>query len=142
MRYSDLNQINTINVSKLAVKWSFPIDFFTLETTPVVVDGIMYVTGPNSLYALDSLSGREIWHYRRPRTPGLTGDGATAINRGVAVLEDKVFLVTDNAHLLAVNRITGRPVWEQEMPKEHQPLRRHLRAARAQRSHHLRCCRR
>ena len=80
----------------------------------------MYVTGPNSIYALDALTGREIWHYRRPRTAGLTGDGATGINRGVAVLGDKVFLITDNAHLLAVNRLTGRPVWEQTMPKEHQ----------------------
>jgi len=80
----------------------------------------MYVTGPNSIYALDALNGREIWHFRRPRTPNLTGDGATGINRGVAVLGDKVFLVTDNAHLLAVNRITGHVVWEQTMPKEHQ----------------------
>ena len=119
-RYSELDEINTSNVRKLALKWNFSIDFFTLETTPVVVDGLMYVTGPNSIYALDALTGREIWRYRRPRTGGLTGDGATGINRGVAVLGDKVFLVTDNAHLLAVNRTTGRPVWEQIMPKEHQ----------------------
>jgi PQQ-dependent dehydrogenase (methanol/ethanol family) len=119
-RYSELDQINTANVQKLALKWNFSIDFFKLETTPVVVDGIMYVTGPNSIYALDALTGREIWHFRRPRTGNLTGDGATGINRGVAVLGDNVFLVTDNAHLLAVNRTTGRPVWEQTMPKEHQ----------------------
>ncbi len=119
-RYSSLEQINTSNIGKLTLKWNFSIDFFNEETTPVVVDGIMYVTGPNSIFALDALTGREIWRYRRPRTAGLTGDGATGINRGVAVLGDKVFLVTDDAHLLAVNRTTGRPVWEQIMPKEHQ----------------------
>jgi putative heme-binding domain-containing protein len=119
-RYSELEQINTGNANKLGLKWSFSVDFFKLETTPIVVDGIMYVTGPNSIYSLDALTGREIWHFRRPRTPDLTGDGATGINRGVAVLSDKVFMVTDNAHMLAVNRTTGHLVWEQTMPKEHQ----------------------
>jgi len=119
-RYSELEQINTGNVQKLALKWSFSTDFFKLETTPIVVDGVMYVTGPNSIYSLDAQTGREIWQFRRPRTAGLTGDAATGINRGVAVLGDKVFMVTDNAHMLAVNRTTGRLVWEQTMPKEHQ----------------------
>jgi PQQ-dependent dehydrogenase (methanol/ethanol family) len=119
-RYSELEQINNANVGRLALKWNFPVDFFRLETTPVVVDGIMYVTGPNSIYSLDALTGREIWRFTRPRTPGVTGDGATGINRGVAVLGDKVFLITDNAHMLAVNRTTGRLMWEQTMPKEKQ----------------------
>ncbi len=92
-RYSELDQINTGNVHQLALKWELPLSSSsTLESTPIVVDGIMYVTGPNSIYALDALTGREIWHFRRPRTPDLTGDGATGINRGVAVLGDKVFL--------------------------------------------------
>ena len=119
-RYSELEQINTGNARKLGLKWTFSIDYFELETTPIVVDGVMYVTGPNSIYSLDALTGREIWHVRRPRTAGLTGDAATGINRGVAVLGDKVFMVTDNARMLAVNRTTGRLVWEQTMPKEHQ----------------------
>ncbi len=64
----------------------------------------MYVTSVNEAYALDARSGREIWHYSRPRSEGLAGDAASGINRGVAVLGDRVFMVTDNAHLLALHR--------------------------------------
>ncbi len=95
----------------------FSIPHFGLEVTPVVVDGIMYVTGPNSAYALDARSGRQIWQYWRPRTPDLTGDGAKGTNRGVAVLGDKVFMVTDNAHLLALDRTTGALAWDVNMPE-------------------------
>src|SRR5947199_6694672 len=80
----------------------------------------MYITGPGAVYALDALTGREIWSYSRPRTPGLVGDASLGTNRGVAILGDKVFMTTDNAHLIALNRITGRPVWEQVMPDEPQ----------------------
>jgi PQQ-dependent dehydrogenase (methanol/ethanol family) len=117
-RYSPLTQINSANVDKLGVKWVFPIEHFGLETTPIVADGVMYVTGPNQAYALDASSGRVIWKYSRPRTQGLVGDASLGTNRGMAVLKDKVFMVTDNAHLLALNRVTGAPVWENIMPEE------------------------
>ncbi len=55
-----------------------------LQVTPVVVDGVMYVTSANECYALDAGTGREIWHYQRPRTKGLIGNAAGGINRGVA----------------------------------------------------------
>ena len=61
-RHSPLDQINTANVRTLAIKWIYPIDNFTLEVTPVVVNGVMYVTGPNQVFALDAQSGRTIWH--------------------------------------------------------------------------------
>ncbi len=117
-RYSELNQINTGSVEKLSLKWVFPIEHFGLEATPIVADGVMYVTGPNQAYALDALSGRVIWKYSRPRTQGLVGDASLGTNRGMAILKDKVFMVTDNAHLLALNRITGALVWERVMPEE------------------------
>lgn len=119
-RYSDLTGINRTNADKLVVKWSFSIPYFGLEVTPVVDAGIMYVTGPNQAFALDALTGRQMWRYSRPRTPGLVGDGALGTNRGVALLGDKVFMVTDNAHLIALNRTTGRPVWEAVLPDEPQ----------------------
>jgi PQQ-dependent dehydrogenase (methanol/ethanol family) len=136
-RYSDLAQIDTSNVSKLGLKWIFTVSlwkqllpdtpyfvenmkYFGLEVTPLVADGIMYVTGPHQAFALDALTGREIWEYTRPRTPGLVGDAALGTNRGVAILGDKVFMVTDNAHLIALNRITGKLVWEAVMPDEPQ----------------------
>ena len=83
-----------------------------LQGTPVVVDGIMYVTAPNECFALDAGSGRRIWHFKRPRTKGIAGGGA---NRGAAVAGDRVFMVTDNAHLIALNRFTGDVLWETEL---------------------------
>jgi PQQ-dependent dehydrogenase (methanol/ethanol family) len=117
-RYSDLKQIDTTNVSGLNLKWVFPIDHFGLEATPLVADGVMYVTGPNQAIALDASTGRQIWKYSRPKTPGLLGDAALGTNRGVAILGNNVFLATDDAHLLALNRITGALVWEVYMPDE------------------------
>jgi PQQ-dependent dehydrogenase (methanol/ethanol family) len=113
-RFSPLNQIDTGNVEHLAPKWMFPIPGSPrpLQGTPVVVDGVMYVTSVNEAYALDAGNGREIWHYSRPRSPALAGDAASGINRGVAVLGDRIFMVTDNAHLLALHRLTGQILWE------------------------------
>jgi putative heme-binding domain-containing protein len=127
-RFSPLNQINTSNVGQLAPKWMFTMGAPTdgppkvgvpswsgLEVTPIVVDGVMYVTSVNEAYALDARSGRQIWHYSRPRSPGLAGDTAGGINRGVAVLGDRVFMVTDNAHVIALHRLTGQLLWDAKM---------------------------
>ncbi|HEV2984537.1 MAG TPA: PQQ-dependent dehydrogenase, methanol/ethanol family [Vicinamibacterales bacterium] len=116
-RFSPLDQINTSNVQHLAPKWMFTISGAprALEATPIVVDGVMYITSVNEAYGLDAGSGREIWHYSRPRTQGLAGDAASGINRGVAVLGDRVFMVTDNAHLIALHRATGNLLWDVEM---------------------------
>ena len=115
-RHSALDQINTANVAQLGARWMFNIPGSRrLEVTPVVVDGIMYVTMANEAYALDAASGMQIWHYSRPLTKGLIGDAGTAINRGVAVLGDRVFMVTDHAHLIALNRFTGQLLWDSQM---------------------------
>jgi PQQ-dependent dehydrogenase (methanol/ethanol family) len=119
-RYSELASINRSNIGKLGLKWIFPISHFGLEATPIVVDGVMYLTGPNEAFALDAAAGRAIWHYSRPRTQGLVGDASLGTNRGVAVLNDKIFMVTDNAHLIALNRVTGALVWDVVMPEEAQ----------------------
>lgn len=118
-RFSRLTEINTSNISQLAPRWmwTMPGARRALEDTPQVVDGIMYVTGPNECFALDARTGRPIWHYSRPRTKDLvpTGDAISGINRGVAVLGDRVFMITDNAHLIALQRYTGELVWDTEM---------------------------
>ncbi len=75
----------------------------------------MYVTSANQCYAIDAGSGRQIWHYSRPRTRGLIGNAAGGVNRGVAVAGDRVFMVTDHAHIIALNRATGALLWETEM---------------------------
>ena len=115
-RHSPLNQINAVNVGQLAPKWIFPIpNARRLEVTPVVVNGVMYVTTANQAFALDARTGRQLWHYARPLTKGLVGDAAGAINRGVAILGDRVFMVTDNAHLIALHRSNGQLLWDVEM---------------------------
>jgi len=115
-RYSTLAQITTGNVSRMVPKWIFSLQNTShLQVTPVVVNGVMYVTAANECYALDAGTGREIWHYRRPRTKGLVGNAAGGINRGVAIAGDRVFMVTDHAHVIALNRFTGALQWETEM---------------------------
>jgi len=115
-RYSTLAQITAGNVSRMVPKWIFSLrNTSRLQVTPVVVNGVMYVTAANECYAIDAGAGREIWHYRRPRTKGLVGNAAGGINRGVAVAGDRVFMVTDHAHVIALNRFTGALVWETEM---------------------------
>ena len=115
-RYSPLKQIDKSNVGRLAPKWIFPIpNAARLQVTPVVVDGIMYITAPNEAFALDPGSGRQLWQYRRPRTPGVIGDAGAGINRGVAIAGDRLFVITDHAHILALNRFTGALLWDTEM---------------------------
>jgi PQQ-dependent dehydrogenase (methanol/ethanol family) len=111
-RYSPLKEINTANVSSLKLKWIFPIQYFGLETTPLAADGVLYVTGPNQVFALDALTGSTIWQYSRPASAGMVGDSKLGTNRGVAILRNKVFFVTDNGHLLALERATGNLLWE------------------------------
>lgn len=115
-RYSTLTQITPANVAGLAPRWVFTMpNVPRLETTPVVVDGIMYVTSANECYALDAGDGRELWHFQRPRTKGLVGNAAGGFNRGVAQAGDRLFMATDNAHLLSLSRFTGAVLWETEM---------------------------
>jgi alcohol dehydrogenase (cytochrome c) len=115
-RYSTLRAINTANVERLRMEWIFPFPGSArLEVTPVVFDGVMYITGPNEVFALEAATGRQLWHFRRGRTAGVPGDAGSGINRGVAILNDSVFLATDNAHLLALDSKTGSIRWEVEM---------------------------
>jgi alcohol dehydrogenase (cytochrome c) len=109
-RYTTLTQIDKTTVSRLAPKWVFAVpNARAMQGTPVVAGGIMYVTMPNEVYALDAGSGRQIWHYQRARTQGVVQGNA---NRGAAVAGDRVFIETDNAHALALDRFTGALLWD------------------------------
>ncbi len=119
-RYSEWKQINTSNVASLKLKWVFPISYFGLESTPLESSGVVYVTGPNQVFALDATTGSPLWQYSRPTTPGLDGDAKLGTNRGVAILRDKVFFVSDNAHLLALDRASGKLQWEVPLVPESQ----------------------
>ncbi len=115
-RHNSLNRINRENVAGLRAAWFYPIPGMRMiEGTPAVVEGVMYVTAPNQVFALDAETGREIWRYSQPRTEGLMGDPAIGLNRGVAVQGDRLYTVTDHAHVLALDRFTGKLLWDSEM---------------------------
>lgn len=112
-RYSSLNQINTANVPQLRAAWVFHAQNSNrLETTPVVVNGLMFVTAANEATALDGRTGRVVWHYSRPNSEGLIDDAASHHNRGVAVWHDRAYMETDNAHLLCLDARSGNLVWD------------------------------
>lgn len=120
-RHSALAQIHTGNVTKLAARWIYPVPGAArLVVTPVVARGIMYLTSRNSVFALDARTGREIWRFSRPLRTDVIGDARAGINRGVAVLGDKVFFQTHDAHLLALHAANGSLLWETEIadPRE------------------------
>ncbi len=118
-RHSPLAQINTGNATRLTPAWSYSLPHLSLQTTPLVVDGVMYVTGPNQVCALDSSTGREIWCYVRARSDAtkISGDAAKGAQRGAAMLGDRIFFATDDAHLIALNRLTGALMWQTFMPE-------------------------
>lgn len=114
-RYSTLSQINTNNIKQLSLAWLFPTVSARLETTPIVVDGVMYITGWNEAYALDATTGQQLWIYRQPHTTGLVSEAGRGTNRGMGISKDKLFMVTDSAHLLALDRKNGQKLWDIEM---------------------------
>jgi len=117
-RHSPLKQIDAGNASRLKLAWSYSLPHLGLQTTPLVSDGIMYVTAPNQVCALSSDTGREIWCYNRSRgdSTKISGDAAKGAQRGVALLGNKIFFSTDDAHLIALNRLTGALMWQVYLP--------------------------
>jgi alcohol dehydrogenase (cytochrome c) len=112
-RYSALREVTSANVSRLRAQWVFHApNSSNLEVTPVVVDGIMFVTVANDAYALDAQTGRAIWHYSRPITEGLIDDASQHHNRGIGIWHSHVFMETDNAHLLCLDARSGHLLWD------------------------------
>jgi len=112
-RYSSLDQINVKNVASLRAQWVFHApNSDSLEVTPVVLDGLMFVTSANDAYALDAQTGRVVWHHARPVTEGLIDDASQHHNRGVAVWGSSVYMETDNAHLLCLDARSGHLRWD------------------------------
>ena len=113
-RFSPLKQINDGNVAKLGLAWSADMpDARGQESTPVVIDGVIYVTGPwSKLFAYDAVSGKKLWDY----DPGVDkSKGVEAccdvVNRGVAAYRGKLFLGTIDGRLIAIDAPTGKPLW-------------------------------
>ncbi|MDA2924576.1 PQQ-dependent dehydrogenase, methanol/ethanol family [Acidobacteria bacterium AH-259-L09] len=112
-RHSLLDQIDRGNVADLELKWVFQAQSLqSFEATPLVVDGIMYLTeAPNTVVALDAKLGRVFWTYPyRPSAKARPCCGQ--VNRGLAILGDMLFMATIDAQLVAVDAVNGRPVWK------------------------------
>ena len=113
--YSALSSITPANVAQLRPAWSAPVPGDTVsESTPLVVDGVMYGTSggsPRTVTAIDARTGRQIWRFVRPqkvRNPGETD----VVNRGVAILGHRLFVGTNDAALLCIDARTGLLLWE------------------------------
>ena len=115
-RYFPGKQINTSNVGKLHPAWIFQTEVKELqETTPIVVNGVMYVTTSfDHVYALNAKTGEEYWHYTHAMGP-ITTYCCGPNNRGVAVYDDKVYLATLDSKLVALDAKTGSIVWQTQI---------------------------
>ena len=120
-RYSPLDQINASNVGQLIPQWVFQAGnvglrsgatTYAWEASPIVVDGVMFVSGwDGQLWALDATNGQELWRYRHA-SPFDVSLCCGNVNRGVAVAKGKVFVVTLNAHVVALDAETGECIWD------------------------------
>jgi alcohol dehydrogenase (cytochrome c) len=115
-RYFPGKQINKDNVGKLHPAWIFQTEVKeSLETTPIVVDGVMYVTTSfNHVYALNAKTGEEYWHYKHKMGP-VTTYCCGPNNRGVAIYKDKVYMATLDSKLVALDAKTGSLLWQTDI---------------------------
>jgi alcohol dehydrogenase (cytochrome c) len=116
-RHSPLTQLTPDNVHRLTARWTFQSGTTTrgrgFEGTPLIDDGVLYVTGSNNFaWAIDARTGRTFWQYRRELPPDLTYGAQAPVNRGFAMLGERLFMVTLDAHLLAFDRRTGAMLWD------------------------------
>jgi alcohol dehydrogenase (cytochrome c) len=105
-RYSTLNQINKSNVADLTMAWAFQTHSDTLKSTPLEVNGVLYFTTPDNVWAVDARAGHMIWHYTRPSKGDHVG------HRGVAMYKDRLYFGTPDAHLICLDARNGKEIWD------------------------------
>lgn len=110
-RFSPLTEITTANVTRLRVKWAVQFPNPANEVSPIVVDDTMYITGPNSAAALDTHTGRTLWVWTRPIPSDFHNIGFGRVNRGPAVLDNKLFVTTLDCYLVALDLKSGAQIW-------------------------------
>ena len=122
--YSPLHAINAKNVARLGFAWQYRLGMRRgLEATPIVVDGVMYTSGPwGYVYALNAATGRLLWKFD-PHVPGGYGKYACCdiVNRGVAVWKGRVYVASLNGNLFALDARSGRVVWRTQTLPRHAP---------------------
>jgi len=106
-RHSPLTQITPQNVGELSLAWAFQTgQTQQIKASPIVVDGIIYFTVPDNIWAVDTRSGHQIWHYTYP-----PNKGSHIGHRGVSMYKDWLFFVTPDAHLVSLNAKDGKVRW-------------------------------
>ncbi len=113
-RFSPLRQINAGDIGDLALAWAFPNVPATIKSTPLVVNGVMYFTVPEHVFAIDARSGTLIWHYH------YAAPGDHIGHRGVAMYRNWIYFTTPDAHLICLNANDGSVRWNIELadPKQ------------------------
>jgi len=110
-RYSPLTDLTPANVGRLKVKWAYQFPQPRIEVSPIVADGVMYVTGPNTAAALDLKTGRELWTWKRAIPSDYQSIGFGRVNRGPAILDDKLYIATLDCYLVAIDIKSGIERW-------------------------------
>ena len=110
-RHSSLTQITPQNVKNLGLAWVFQTEQLAqIKSSPLLVDGILYFTVPENIWAVDAPAGHQIWHYIHPPT-----EGEHIGHRGVAMYKEYLFFVTPDAHLVSLNAKDGTVRWKVEV---------------------------
>jgi alcohol dehydrogenase (cytochrome c) len=106
-RHSSLTQITPANVHQLTLAWAFETgQTASIKASPILMDGVVYITAPDNVWAIDARSGRQIWRYSYP-----ANDGFHIGHRGVAVYKDSIYFTTPDAHLVALDARSGKVKW-------------------------------
>src|SRR5207302_1888505 len=105
-RYSPLSQIHRETAGKLAQAWQFRPNAGVIKGTPLMVNGVLYLTVPEHVWAVDARTGKEIWRFNRP------AQGNKIANRGIAMYRNRVYFGTPDAFLVCLRADTGEKLWE------------------------------
>jgi alcohol dehydrogenase (cytochrome c) len=108
-RYSTLSQINQNNVGSITMAWAFQTHQQAIKSTPLLVNGVLYFTVPNHVWAIDARTGRQVWHFQRQSGGNMIGQ------RGVAMFGDELYFGTPDAHLICLDARTGKQIWDKEI---------------------------
>jgi alcohol dehydrogenase (cytochrome c) len=113
-RFSPLTKITDANVNALSLAWVYRVNIgqgvSSIKGTPLMVDGVVYLTVPDHVWAIDARTGREIWHYAWQSTGGIH-----IANRGVAVAGDALFFETPDCHLVSLGIADGKERWRKSI---------------------------
>ena len=105
-RYSSLDRINQSNVHSLTLAWAFQTHSVSVKSTPLEVNGILYFSVPDHVWAVDAITGRQVWQFSRPSQGDHLG------SRGVGMYKDRLFFGTPDAHILCLDARTGKKLWD------------------------------